>query len=109
MSPIAGQITLGVYAVLLGAGGVLGFIKAGSRPSLVAGLASAVVAVVCLVLSALGSPVGLWLGVALALALTGLFSYRFSKSRKVMPSGVMAIVSLVVLALLAVVAVAHRS
>lgn len=108
MSPIAGQVTLGIYAVLLAAGGVLGFVKAGSRPSLVAGLGSATVAVVCLVIAALGSSIGIWLGVALAVALDGLFTYRFLKSRKFMPSGMMAIVSVAVVAILLIAAVSSQ-
>jgi uncharacterized membrane protein (UPF0136 family) len=109
MSPILGPITLGVYAFLLAAGGVLGFVKAGSRPSLVAGLASAAIAFVCLVIAALGSAFGLWLGAALAFVLLGLFAIRFSKSRKVMPSGVMVVVSLVALVLLVVCAFTERA
>ena len=43
-NPLIAPITLGIYAVLLGVGGIIGFVKAGSRPSLIAGLISAVLA-----------------------------------------------------------------
>ncbi len=96
---VAGQIALGVYAVLLAVGGVVGYTKAGSRPSLIAGLGSAVAAVLALVLSFLNSGWGLGLGALLAILLAVFFGYRFAvKTRKFMPAGLLAVVSLIVLA-----------
>ncbi len=99
ISLVAGQIVLGVYAVLLAVGGVIGYTKAGSRPSLIAGLASAVAALIALVLSFLSSDWGLGLGALLAILLAVFFGYRFAvKTRKFMPAGLLAVVSLIVLA-----------
>jgi len=101
MHPLVGQVTLGIYAVLLAVGGVVGFIKARSRPSLIAGLVSAVAAVIALLLSATGNLWGRPLGLLLAIVLFLFFGYRYSLRAKVfMPNGLMAVVSLVVLLVL---------
>src|SRR5256885_999387 len=99
LSPVAGQIALVVYAVLLAVGGVIGYTKAASRPSLIAGLASALAAIAALVLSFQSTSLGMGLGSALAVFLFLFFGYRFAmKTRKFMPSGLLAVVSLIVLA-----------
>jgi uncharacterized membrane protein (UPF0136 family) len=100
MTPFVGQVALGVYAVLLAVGGVIGYVKAGSKPSLVAGIGSAVLALICLVLSKSQPPVGLGLGALLAACLLVVFTMRFAKSRKFMPGGMLMAISLVVSVLL---------
>jgi uncharacterized membrane protein (UPF0136 family) len=99
LSLVAGQIALVVYAVLLAVGGVIGYTKAASRPSLIAGLASALAASASLALSFQNASLGMGLGSALAVLLFLFFGYRFAvKTRKFMPSGLLAVVSLAVLA-----------
>ena len=98
LSPIVGQITLGIYAVLLAVGGIIGFTKAGSRPSLIAGLASAVGALLALILSLQNRTLGMGLACLLAILLFVFFGYRYAaKTRKFMPAGLLSVVSLVVL------------
>ncbi len=92
-----GQVVLGIYALLLAGGGIMGFVKAGSRPSLTAGLISAVLAVVALVTLAANPELGRTLGMLLALVMTVVFGYRYALKPKFMPSGLLAILSLVVL------------
>ncbi len=101
MSPLVGQITLGIYALLLGVGGLIGYFKAGSRPSLIAGSLSAIAAALALVLSIRAFRSGVSLGLLLSAALFVLFGYRYAvKTRKFMPTGLLAIASLVVLAVM---------
>jgi uncharacterized membrane protein (UPF0136 family) len=98
VSPLVGHITLGIYALLLAVGGIMGFVKARSHASLIAGLISALGALVALYFSTLRSPFGFPLGMALSAVLFVLFGYRYAiRNRKIMPNGMMAIVSLVVL------------
>jgi len=101
ISPMVGHITLGIYAVLLAVGGVIGYVKAGSRASLIAGSISAVAAVLALGLSIRSSRWGVPLGLILSTSLFVLFGYRYAaKTRKFMPSGLLAVASLVVLAVM---------
>jgi uncharacterized membrane protein (UPF0136 family) len=101
IDPLIAHVVLGIYAVLLAVGGVLGFVKARSRASLISGLLSAVFAVVALGLALLRNRFGIPLGVLLAIVLFVLFGYRYAlRGRRFMPSGLLAVVSLVVLAVL---------
>jgi uncharacterized membrane protein (UPF0136 family) len=101
MHPFVGHATLAIYALLLAVGGIMGFVKARSRPSLIAGIVSALAAVAALGLSVLGNPLGRPLGLLLAIVLFVFFGYRFAlRGRVFMPSGLMAVVSLVVVMVL---------
>ncbi|HWE36552.1 MAG TPA: TMEM14 family protein [Isosphaeraceae bacterium] len=101
MTPTVGYVVLAIYAALLAAGGIMGYVKAASRPSLIAGVASAVLVAIGLALAASGIRGGFWLAGAVAIALTVLFGVRYGKSGKFMPSGMLGLVSVVVVALLA--------
>ncbi len=105
MSPVVGQVVLIIYALLLAGGGVMGYVKAGSRPSLIAGVGSAVVAIIALVLSLTltGSRAGFLLGMVLALVLTLVFLRRLGKTHKFMPSGVLSLTSAIMVVVLVVV------
>ncbi len=95
--------TLGIYAVLLAVGGVMGFVKARSRPSLISGLVSAAAAVGALVLSRMQYSFGVPLGATLAIALFLFFGYRYAlRNRLFMPNGFMAVVSFVVLVVMVI-------
>jgi uncharacterized membrane protein (UPF0136 family) len=103
MTPqLVGQIALGTYAILVAIGGIIGFITARSRPSLIAGLASGAAAAACLVVSFSHLRLGFGLGAVLAAVLLSFFGTRFARRRKFMPGGLMVLVSLAVLVLLVV-------
>ncbi|XP_038653080.1 transmembrane protein 14C-like [Scyliorhinus canicula] len=84
------------YAGLVASGGILGYVKAGSVPSLVAGLLFGTVA-------GFGAyqitrdPKNVWLSLIASGALTGIMGMRFYNSRKFMPAGLVAGASILML------------
>lgn len=90
----SGQIVLWVYIALLLAGGFMGFVKAGSKASLIA---SSIFAAV-LALFALGFLPFQYHLIVLAILLF-FFGKRYLKSKKFMPSGLMVFLTIVALAL----------
>lgn len=95
-------ILLIIYGTLIEAGGVIGFVKAKSRPSLISGLVSGALLTISGVMVLLGVSIGSDIGLVLAAALCALFGWRLAKTRKMMPSGMMLFVSIVVTVILAV-------
>jgi uncharacterized membrane protein (UPF0136 family) len=93
-----GLVVLIVYAVLLIVGGVIGFVKARSRPSLIAGVGSGILALVAAWISETYSPDGGYsLALLLAVVLFVFFGYRASITRKFMPGGLLAVASVLVM------------
>ncbi|XP_030205046.1 transmembrane protein 14C isoform X2 [Gadus morhua] len=84
------------YAALVASGGVMGYVKAGSVPSLAAGLVFGG-------LAGLGAyqvskdPTDIWISLATSGALTGVMGKRFYGSRKFMPAGLVAGASLLMM------------
>lgn len=101
MNPRVGLVVLIIYAVLLIVGGVIGFVKARSRPSLIAGTVSGVIAIGCAALSGIyDAAIGFSLALALAIVLFLFFGYRAVSARKFMPAGMLAILSVLVIAVM---------
>jgi uncharacterized membrane protein (UPF0136 family) len=98
-NPLIGQVALGIYGVLLIVGGIVGYLRAGSLPSVIAGTISGLLAFAALAVSTQGI-LGFRMGAVLAALMLIVFDIRFFKTRKVMPSGLLATLSLVVLTLL---------
>ncbi|MBI5774490.1 MAG: hypothetical protein HZA89_12190 [Verrucomicrobia bacterium] len=92
------NVALWIYLALMVAGGLMGFLKAGSKASLIASVAFAVP----LALAALGVFGGASALVARCVVgfLLVFFGAKFAKGRKFMPAGMMTILSAVTLVLL---------
>ena len=88
------RIYLYVFGALTMAGGIMGYVKANSRPSLIAGLSSGVLLIGAAYLVGARGTIGLLLGLVVSLPLAGRFVSGFRKSGKVMPAGIMALLSI---------------
>lgn len=87
-----------VYAVVLLAGGAMGYSKARSAPSLIAGVVSALLAAVAAVLLSLHHPrSGLGLGILVSLVISIFFVRRYQTTHKAMPAIPVIVLSIVVL------------
>jgi uncharacterized membrane protein (UPF0136 family) len=86
---------LWIYIVLLVVGGLIGFLKAGSKPSLIASVVFAALLALC-ALNLIFRP---YVADILLAALLVVFGLRLSKTRKFMPAGLMLVLTIAVLAL----------
>lgn len=82
-----------IFGALTIAGGVMGFVKAGSKASLIAGGVSGLLLLVAGWLVRDKVYVGLGLGLVISLALAGRFAPIFLETKKFMPAGMMTILS----------------
>jgi len=96
MVPTSSLIVLWIYMVLLLAGGMMGFLKAGSKISLITSAAFALPLALCATAVIPAYPTAPILIGLLALV----FAVRYAKGRKFMPSGLMILLSIIVLAAL---------
>jgi len=94
------QIAVLVYALIIAAGGVMGYVSAKSTPSLISGLLSGALLLVAFALSLRNPKVGFGFAALIALALGVFFLIRFINTGKWMPAGVSVVLSAVMLALM---------
>jgi uncharacterized membrane protein (UPF0136 family) len=87
------QVVLPIYGLLLIFGGVKGY-QSGSNDSLYMGAGSGVLALLLTALSTRMPRLGLGLGALVAAILTGVMGWRFEKTGKLMPAGMIATTSL---------------
>lgn len=87
------QLFLPLYGLLLIFGGIKGY-QQGSDESLYAGAGSGVLALLLAALSTKQPRVGLGGGALVAVVLTGVMGWRFEKTGRLMPAGMISIVSL---------------
>ncbi|MBK9139180.1 MAG: TMEM14 family protein [Verrucomicrobia bacterium] len=87
-------VIFGIYLALLVAGGLMGYLKAGSKVSLISSLVAA--AVIALCVFALGRN-GLYAAMAVQVLLIAVFGARLAKTKKFMPAGLMIVVTVAAL------------
>ncbi|HTS16723.1 MAG TPA: TMEM14 family protein [Verrucomicrobiae bacterium] len=88
-------IEVWVYGVIMILGGIAGFVRVGSKASLISGVGFG--------LALLASGFGVWQGsqdsllaaIVIALLLVVLFAIRYAKKRRFMPAGMLAVLSVV--------------
>ena len=84
-----------IFGALTIAGGIMGFVKAGSQASLIAGGVSGLLLLLAAYLVGSGKVMpGLILAIVLSVALAGRFLPAFLSTSKFMPAGMMAILSI---------------
>jgi uncharacterized membrane protein (UPF0136 family) len=89
------ETILWIYIVLLVAGGLIGFFKGKSKPSLITSVIFAALLILC-ALKVIFQP---YVADILLAVLLVVFGWRLAKTKKFMPSGLMLALTLVVLAL----------
>ncbi|XP_010472652.1 PREDICTED: protein FATTY ACID EXPORT 7 [Camelina sativa] len=93
-SSMSQKFTL-VYASFLGAGGLVGYLKGRSKISLVAGGGSAALFYYVSAELPRNPVLASSIGIVGSVALTGMMGSRYLRTRKVVPAGVVSLVSLV--------------
>lgn len=89
-----------VYGILLLIGGAIGYLKAGSLVSLAMGSGFALVTIASAIAMRINHKLGHISALILSGILTLFFAFRFVKTENFMPSGLMAALSLIVVAVL---------
>ena len=83
-----------VYGVIMILGGIAGFVRVGSKASLISGVGFGLVLLVTGIGIWRGSQSNLMAAEVIALLLVVLFAIRYAKKRRFMPAGMLAILSL---------------
>jgi uncharacterized membrane protein (UPF0136 family) len=84
-----------VFGVLTIAGGIMGYVKAGSTASIIAGSVSGILLLVGAWLIPQNQTAGLALSGIVSLLLVGYFLPKFFRTHAVMPAGLMSILSVI--------------
>lgn len=84
-----------IYGVLVLVGGIIGYIKAKSKKSLISGISSGLGLVVAWFLCGVAPIMGLGLATLISIVLFIVFLLRLFRTRSFMPSGMMMVFSLI--------------
>jgi len=82
-----------IFGLLTIVGGVIGYVKAGSTASIIAGAISGIALIAAAFLMPGNAMLGLIIAGLVSIALAGRFIPAFVKTGKVMPAGLMAVLS----------------
>lgn len=85
-----------VYTLILLTGGIIGYVRAGSLPSIIVSAAFSIAFVISAILMILGNTKGYYIALALITLLTAFFLYRFAATNKWMPAGMMIIIGFII-------------
>ncbi len=84
-----------IFGLLTIVGGVIGFVKAGSTASIIAGSISGILLIVAAFLLPTNLAVGLGIAAVVSILLAGRFIPAFMKTGQVMPAGLMSVLSVI--------------
>lgn len=84
-----GLIIALIYGILAMVGGIVGYLKARSKPSLISGIVSGLLLIIGALRAAQGIASGLWVVKIVTLVLLVVFVIRLVKTKKFMPAGLM--------------------
>lgn len=87
IAPEVARNVIAVYGIVVAGGGIGAFLRSGSKPSVISGVAAGIV----LAAAYVKDSVPIALGTAIALA--AVFAIRLAKTKKFMPAGMLCIVS----------------
>lgn len=87
MNPgVVAAITYGILAIV---GGIIGYVQAKSKASLISGIISGLLLIIAGVMQLQGQGLGLILAIVVTIALIIVFAMRLAKTRKFIPAGLM--------------------
>lgn len=95
-----GIITAIAYGVLAIVGGIIGYVQAQSKASLISGSVSGLLLILAGVMQLQGQQAGLILATVVTAVLVIVFAIRLIKTRKFMPAGLMSLLGVVSLGLM---------
>lgn len=95
-----GIVAAFVYGILALIGGIIGYVQASSKISLLSGSISGLLLIIAAFLQLQGQIWGLFVATFITAALVVFFSLRLAKTRKFMPSGLMIILGVLALILM---------
>lgn len=90
-------LIVGLYALIILIGGIIGYMKAGSPASLISGLAFGSLLASCSYAISKGKLSAQYVALAAAFLLDGFFTHRYAKTLNFLPSGLMSLLSLAVI------------